>query len=156
MRWTFCPTLQAPVSTGLSALSATQLTDFQHRYEWLIEQGLKDNPPPPTDPEQPKPRGCPKQSPPRNLLNRLSKQSAILAFMDDFRVPFDNNQVERDLRMMKLRQKISGGFRSMEGAQMFCPIRGYLSTLRKQGIDGLDALKQLFVENPIPLALQPE
>ncbi|MBD1865260.1 transposase [Trichocoleus sp. FACHB-46] len=72
------------------------------------------------------------------------------------RISWDNNQAERDLRMMKLRQKISGGFRSIKGAQMFCRIRGYLSTLRKQGIDVLDALKQVFAGNPLFPVLQPE
>jgi transposase len=141
---------------GQRQLSPAQLTNFEQRYQNLIEQGLKDNPLAPVDPEKPKSRGRPKQSPPRNLLRRLSNQSAVLAFMYDFRVPFDNNQAERDLRMMKLRQKISGGFRSLEGAQMFCRIRGYLSTLRKQGINVLDTLKQLFAGNPILPSLQPE
>jgi hypothetical protein len=58
--------------------------------------------------------------------------------------------------MMKLKQKISGGFRSLEGAQMFCRIRGYISTLRKQGIPVLDALTRVLVGDPIFPALQPE
>jgi transposase len=101
--------------------------------------------------------GCPKQSPAKNLLDRLQHQAQVLAFMYDFRVPFDNNQAERDLRKMKLKQKISGGFRSVEGTQMFSRIRGYISTLKKQGLNVLDALKQVFLGNPtIPTMLQPE
>jgi transposase len=68
--------------------------------------------------------------------------------MYDFAIPFDNNLAERDLRMIKLRQKISGGFRTLPGAEVFCRVRGYLSTLRKQGKNILTALESVFRGSP--------
>lgn len=141
-----------------SSLSAEQTQAFKQRYETILDQGFAANPilAPPLA-EAAKKRGRPKQSPPRNLLNRLqTKQKSVLGFMDDFAVPFDNNQAERDIRMMKLKQKISGCFRSPDGAQMFCRIRGYISTLRKQGRNVLDALIALFLGHPQSPLLQPE
>jgi transposase len=135
---------------GETALAPNDLAGFIQQYADILQRGFDANPPAPI-PENPvKSRGRPKQSPAKNLLDRLkSQQDAVLRFIHDFAVPFDNNQAERDLRMMKLKQKISGCFRSEDGAQMFCRIRSYLSTLRKQGRNVLDALVQLFMGHPI-------
>jgi len=143
--------VESAQSDGLTALPSDQLADFAQCYQLLLDDGLAANPPPPIDDTAPKKRGRKKQSPPKNLLDRLSQhQDAVLAFMYDFRVPFDNNQAERDIRMMKLKQKISGCFRSDNGAKQFCRIRGYISTIRKQGLAVLDALRSSFSDKPIP------
>ena len=127
------------------------LADFEKRYQKVIEQGHAANPPPP-DPPRDK-RGRPKQTPARNLLLRLdTNRKQVLTFMSDFAIPFDNNLAERDLRMVKLRQKISGGFRTLPGAEGFCRLRSYLSTLRKQGKNILTALEGVFRGSPEPVA----
>ena len=79
----------------------------------------------------------------------------MLAFLDDLAVPFTNNLAERDLRMVKVQQKISGTFRSTDGATAFCVIRSYLSTMRKQGRSMLDALTAVFLGTPFPIAWNP-
>jgi transposase len=122
-------------------LSAGWRTRFTRQYDQLVKAGLRANPPPvPTGR-----RGRPYDGPIRNIVLLLrDRAEAILAFMHDFKVPFDNNQAERDLRMTKLRQKISGGFRSLAGVRTFCHIRAYLSTMRKQGHNALDVLTSVF------------
>jgi transposase len=121
------------------------------RYGALLVQGVTANPLPPPAPG-PRKRGRRKQSPVRHRLDRLFQhQHEGLAFLDDFAVPFDNNQAERDLRMLKMRQKISGCFRSDAGAIAFCRIRGVLSTLAKQGTAALATLQSGFTPSPLPL-----
>ncbi len=133
---------------GRSCLHPLEVADWKARYGALLSQGYLANPPDPP-PEVAK-KGRRNQSTARNLLDRLCKhQQAVLLFLDNFAVPFDNSLAERDLRMVKVQQKISGCFRSPAGAVAFCRIRGYLSTLRKQGMALLTALEQALVGHPV-------
>ena len=133
-----------------NALAPERIREYHQRYERVLQQGCKANPPLATlATPPPKKRGRKKQSPPKNLLDRLQKyQQATLAFISDFRIPFDNNLAERDVRMMKVKQKISGTFRTQHGADIFCEIRSYISTLRKQGQQVIQALYDALVGQP--------
>jgi transposase len=133
---------------GQHDLEVLVLARLLRRYDSILTQGYLANPPP-SAPKKPTP-GKPKQSPARNLLDRLSQGKwAVLRFLLDFAVPFDNNQAERDLRMIKVQQKVSGCFRTEQGVAMFCRIRSYLSTLRKQGIKLLSALDRTLSGHPV-------
>ena len=133
---------------GQTAIPNADLDRFIDRYEQIVEAGYAQNPVMEAS-AAPKRLGCRKQTKARNLLDRFRDHSdGILAFMRDFTIPFDNNLSERDLRMMKLRQKISGTFRNFNALMNFCRIRGYVSTARKNGLNALDALHRVFLGNP--------
>ena len=147
-------TVEVAQQQGQWALSQAQLVSYESRYDRLLEEGYRANPPPEKPP--PKKRGRKKQSKPQNLLDRLrDHKQEVLAYMYDSKVPFDNNQAERDLRMVKLKQKVSGCLRTRVGAELFCQIRGYTATARKNDLSALAALRMALVGSPFyPSVLQ--
>ena len=127
-------------------LADEEKAPFLERYRAIIDQGWQENPLP--DPV-PKKRGRRKKTKAQNLLVRLGEhESSVLAFVHDLNVPFTNNLGEQDIRMIKVRMKVSGCFRTIEGARQFARIRGYLSSARKNGINLLDAMTQVFQGTP--------
>lgn len=147
-------------------LKAVSINKFESRYDKIIDQAIKEEqPPPPPTPPPPsldnsdlqlpgkRKRGRQKKSKSLNLLTRLKEhKEKVLAFMYDFEVPFDNNQGERDIRMIKLQQKISGSFRTKQGAEFFCRIRSYISTAKKNGINVFCAINDAIRGQPfIPI-----
>jgi transposase len=117
---------------------------YRRRYRALLEEAEKECPAPDESQRNGR-RGRLARSKARNLLERLRDfEVDVLRFMVEDEVPFSNNLAENDLRMTKVQQKISGCFRSRDGAMMFCRIRSYLSTCRKQGVSASEALRLLF------------
>ena len=117
-------------------------TAFEYRFDALLDVGLQANPPAPPIPGR---RGRTTQLPGRNLALRcMQHREAVLRFLHDEGVPFDNNQAERDVRPWCIKRKVSGGFRSEEGGQNFARIRSYISTFRKQGLNVWHGLVSVF------------
>lgn len=136
--------LNIKVDAAGGALDGQQSAYYRKRYNELLDGAKKECPLPGTQ-RKPGQRGRMKKSKSRNLLERLIEfQGDILRFMDNKKIPFTNNQGENDLRMTKVQQKISGCFRSEEGALIFCRIRAYLITCRKHGIGAAESLEILF------------
>ena len=141
---------------GKTELPLDCLERMHQLYDAIVWLGLEENPLP-VSCSPPGKRGRRKKTKAHNLVERFDQhKAAILRFVHDFKVPFDNNLAEQDIRMMKVQQKISGCFRSWEGAQQFCRLRGYISTIRKQGLNVWEALGSLFEGDLLMPQLTPE
>lgn len=123
---------------GAASLPGFKLDDLRWRYDQIVERALATHPPRPG-----------KQTPARNLALRLQKRkAAFLRFATDFTVAFSNNTAEQAVRMVKSKTKVSGGFRTLTGAQVFLAIRGYISTIRKNGHRAANELHNALTGNP--------
>jgi transposase len=130
----------AAMAADRTELEPEQVAAFEDAYDRVIREGWRENP---------RQRGKRRRSKAANLLRRLEEhRPEVLRFLHDFAVPFTNNEIEGDLRMTKLHEKISGGWRSMEGARAFLALRSYLATARKQGHGMLEVLTAAFEGQP--------
>ena len=131
--------------TKSHVLSKERIEKYRKKYRSILFEGEKECP---ENVKTSKKRGAQKQSKSRNLLNRLKNfENNTLRFMTTPIVPFTNNRAENDLRMTKVQQKISGCFRSLDGAKIFCRVRSYLLTCQKNGVNPAEAMKLLFEGN---------
>ncbi|MGB7923079.1 MAG: IS66 family transposase [Pyrinomonadaceae bacterium] len=144
--------------SGKRRLVLRQEKVFLGRYDQIMAEAGKLYPPlkrKKNGSKTRRPRESPIVGAARKLVNRLNaKRDQVLFFMRDFRVPFDNNQAERDLRMLKVKQKVSGCFRTEQGAAEFCQMRSYVSTMKKQGHGIMEAIKSVFAGETIMPALR--
>ena len=138
----------AAMEAGRSELEPEQVAAFEAAYDRVVREGWRENR---------RRKGNGQGSKAANLLLRLEEhRTEALRFIHDFRVPFTNNEIEGDLRMTKLHEKISGGWRSMDGARAFLAVRSYLATARKQGQGMLEVLTAAFEGRPwMPTAAGP-
>lgn len=136
---------EAVNKTEKNHLEATVALNFRIRYRQIIETAETEMPLPAREPNATPKKGREKKSKARNLMERLRDfENDALRFMEVSDVPFTNNRGENDIRMTKVQQKISGCFKSLEGAKIFCRIRSYLLTAQKHGVTPTIALKTLF------------
>lgn len=147
---------QVELNSEQECLSQEQIKTLEKEYATIVMRGMEYHFR--LAPLESKKKGKRKQRIGKNLLDRLADNcDSVLGFLHDFSIPFTNNQGEQDIRMVKLKQKISGCFRTLEGGQIFCRIRGYISTARKQGWDIWDALADALKGKPrlLPIGLSP-
>jgi transposase len=124
----------------IQELDLEQIKELEKRFDIIVMKGIEENPAS-QNPQRQGKRGVSPKTKARNLLERfIEHKEKILRFLTDLRVPFENNQAERDIRMMKLQQKISGTFRTTRGAEAFCRIRAYISTIRKNSLPVLEGI----------------
>ena len=141
------------IEKGKQELSYYYLHKFDLEYERIMALADEERPAPP--PKEKKKRGRQKKGKERCLIERLRLlKDAVCLFIHDFKVPFDNNQAERDVRNVKTKVKVSGGFRSNAGAQDYLDIMSFLSTGRKHNVNVFDALTAAFSDNA-QIVLQP-
>ena len=147
-------TAEQAKAAGEQSLDPWTLAGYRAAYEQIIALGHHQNPPGTIPTGK---RGVIKQTTARNLLVRLDRdREQVLRFAHNFEVPFDNNLAERDIRMIKIQQKISGCWRTTTGADRFLALRAYISTTRKQGRDTIDALARLTKHQPwLPATAEP-
>lgn len=140
---------------GENRIPAQEREEWIHLYDTILRQGYQQlSPPPERAPHQ---RGKLKQSKAKFLLEVLDKRrEQVIGFLDDTSEDFTNNQREHDLRMLKVKETISGGFRSDAGVSAFCAVRSVVSTFRKQHHRALEIIRSLFLHHPIPFAISYE
>jgi transposase len=147
--------VEKAVLEGKKSLARKLQKRYRRIYLKIVREGYAIQPPPLK--RRPGQRGKVKQPPGKNLLDRLKTHiDEVLAFMYDFSIPFTNNLAERDLRMVKVKIKVSGCFRTEKGAHIFCRIRSFMSTLRKQNLNILDYTKKIFEYDSVQKCLIPE
>ncbi len=132
-------------------LDFEQIKALEERFNVIVMKGIEENPPF-LNPQRKGKRGANPKTKARNLLERfIEHKEKILRFLTDLKVPFENNQAERDIRMMKLQQKISGTFRTTKGAEAFCRIRAYISTIRKNNLPVIEGILAALKGAPITI-----
>jgi transposase len=131
--------LKEKVEEGIP--SEEEYEEYEKKYMEIIEKGREQQPQAP--PKQEGQKGRQAKSKSENLINRLERyRESVLAFLRKEEVPFTNNQAEQAIRMVKVKEKVSGGFRTQNGARTFARIRGAISTFKKRGLNILGALKE--------------